>query len=488
MAEVAGLTDKGFSTLSLNDIRDRMQDRARMLFKDLLANPDDEVDVSPDSMIGRLIDLTSPEYASMWEALEDVHASKNPSSAEGEALDEVCAYLRVVRFKARKSRVQLLVGGEIGSGVTKGSVVEDKASKTRWVIDNGVTFNKDIASCISLDVGVFAEGDSLTVKAIHSGGEDVFTHLVTSGDDKDSIIQSLITLINTPPFSDRYVASYIAGDFKITLVNLNEFVSWDTVGDIYIVKSRKTVFATAEEVGRVDSKVGSISNILSTQYGWETVYNPLPVELGRLRERDSELRARFQSTKELLSAGYADSLYSRIKSLDGVLQVIVEENYEDVVDSNGVPPHSFEVIVRGGDDQDIANIIARTRPIGIRPHGNIEVVVEGIAGGVKIQKFSRPNNKNIFVKVDYMASNKVAEDVEEQIKTLLVAHIRDTYNIGASVNLSPMFVPLNSIPNMIYPNVQIGDSVGSLGYVPIPLLYNEIPVLLPENITINKIE
>ena len=45
------------------------------------------------------------------------------------------------------------------------------------------------------------------------------------------------------------------------------------------------------------------------------------------------------------------------------------KSYNDTTDAAGRPPHSIEIVVQGGTDEDVANIIWKNKAGGIRAYG-----------------------------------------------------------------------------------------------------------------------
>ena len=75
------MTDKGGEHRRLPDVTASLNVRADTLFRPLLRDPNDIVDVSQDSMLGRFIQLLSPECASLWEAGLDSYSGLDVDQA-----------------------------------------------------------------------------------------------------------------------------------------------------------------------------------------------------------------------------------------------------------------------------------------------------------------------------------------------------------------------------------------------------------------------
>ncbi len=121
----------------------------------------------------------------------------------------------------------------------------------------------------------------------------------------------------------------------------------------------------------MEAETGTITTIISSMLGLDSVINIGPASLGTNRETDEELRNRFRVSKYLKASNSIESLFSALFEIDSVEQVRIYENDTDNVDSLGVPPHSFLPIVLGGLGSDIADTIWTKKPMGIESAGDI---------------------------------------------------------------------------------------------------------------------
>ena len=72
---------------------------------------------------------------------------------------------------------------------------------------------------------------------------------------------------------------------------------------------------------------------------------------------------------------------------------------QSAVITGGRPPKSFEAIVEGGSDQDVANEIWLTKPAGIQTYGNTSFSITDSQGNPQLIFFSRPQEVFIWVSV-----------------------------------------------------------------------------------------
>ncbi|MBN4841602.1 hypothetical protein H4F85_25995, partial [Citrobacter braakii] len=131
--------------------------------------------------------------------------------------------------------------------------------------------------------------------------------------------------------------------------------------------------------------------------GWLNVTNPFDSISSEPKEDDATFRTRGKISKSVKSTGNRVALYSELYSLNGVRYVNIQENiYDNTI--NGITPKGIAVVVLGGDDQEIADVIKRNIPIGCVTNGTVVVPIVDGAGVVDI-KFSRPEYVQVAMKI-----------------------------------------------------------------------------------------
>ena len=129
-----------------------------------------------------------------------------------------------------------------------------------------------------------------------------------------------------------------------------------------------------------------------------------------------------------------DSIVAELlNNVSGVENAAGYENSEDTTDERGLPPHSIEIIVQGGEEQAIAEAILKRRAGGIKTHGNITVPVNTKYGDVILVKFNRPEKLHVWLKVK-LKGNKtnMPSNYTELVKKSI---IDDAEQLSAGQNL-----------------------------------------------------
>lgn len=208
-------------------------------------------------------------------------------------------------------------------------------------------------------------------------------------------------------------------------------------------------------VGGADGNVGSnsIESLPSPPSGVDRVTNLYPTgtteyadtnglefTIGRERESDSELRNRAQDAVTGGGDATHDAIVAElINNVSGVTSVTVFENKtdNDNTGSGGLPPHSFEAVVFGGDDDDVANSIFDTKAVTARDYGGANgtavtvSVTSEVSGQTRDITFSRPTQIDIDMTIDVVIDESYIGD--DNLRDRIVEYIGGTLSNGSEV-------------------------------------------------------
>lgn len=157
------------------------------------------------------------------------------------------------------------------------------------------------------------------------------------------------------------------------------------------------------ETGAIECGVGQLDKVASSVLGWETVSNPTSATLGRIEESDLHARRRRKQTLARNTVSVGEAITSALYELAGVRSLAYRENYGDtpiIFDGITLVPHSVYVCVEGGDKNQIAQSLLRTKTLGAAFNGSEEVeVLEKISGQTYPVKFDRAKEIVLFCRV-----------------------------------------------------------------------------------------
>ena len=215
--------------------------------------------------------------------------------------------------------------------------------------------------------------------------------------------------------------------------------------------------------GAVLAPAGTLTKIDTPIFGWQTVTNLLDAAPGRNEETDEQLRLRRRASTSTPGQAILDALYGALRNIPEVRQAKVYENDQDVIDANGLPPHSIYCIVEGGADADILRAIWLKKTAGTTTRGTTTGTVTDSMGNPHTLKFSRPTSVNVYVTVNLHTRPGWPTDGAQRIKDALTAWAVANQSIGEEVIHSRLFDPINSVPGHSIDSLYIGTAVNPAG-------------------------
>ena len=252
-----------------------------------------------------------------------------------------------------------------------------------------------------------------------------------------------------------------------------------------------TIKATASSTGPIGAVSGSITEINNPISGLSSVTNLEDAVEGRDEETDVELRARRARSVAKNSQSIIEAIFANVADVTGVTQTVVLENDTEVVDTNGLPPHSFQVIVVGGADEEIGDAIWLKKPAGIMSFGNTTVQItdsQGISHGIS---FSRPIEVDIYVEVTLNKFADYPAKGDDLIKQAIVDYANGILVTGRGFSLaddviySRLYTPINSVQGHEITDLRIGTSPSPTGSANIAIGPTEVSNFLVANIVVN---
>lgn len=425
-----GITPQGFNIKRLTDIKQSIEERV----VDLLG----PLDQSASSLLGNYNSVISESLSNLWEALEDVYYSQYPNSAEGVSLDNVVIINRLRRLQSDESEVTALLCGEEGTlipALTQVSVVQtDEIFETE--IDKTITESEVLQARVVVQ--------NVVNSFLYQIGIDSTFYEYTSDSSatEQEILDGLVIAINA---SSQVEAVLDETTIVVTAIDRVTTFWIQTSTNLLFEQLCTPVNAMAINKGPITVPIGTLTQIVSSPIiGFDGVNNLTEGIRGRDVETDAELRIRREDSIQIQGAATLGAILSRLlQEVEGVSSVIVLENPYDVIDGDGRPPHSFEVIVDGGEQVLIAQKILEVKAVGIQTHGDITEIIDDSQGIPKEIKFSRPVTKYAHFRIDLTlsAEEEFPIDGETQIKTNIV-QLGETFTIGDDFILKKFYEPV----------------------------------------------
>lgn len=212
-------------------------------------------------------------------------------------------------------------------------------------------------------------------------------------------------------------------------------------------------------IGFVQISPNTLTQPVTIIPGVVSVNNPdVPFSIGENQETDAAFRLRRQKSTAVPGQGFLQSLFGGLNTLDGLLEAKIYENNTNSTDAFTVPAHSIWVIVDGGTDDDVANMIYRYRNAGCGMKGDEVVNVTQVDGTTFPIRFDRAVYEDLYIQFSLTSLDGNAIDADS-IKTYLV----ENYILG--INDIADTTSIIALVKAINPNVLVTLSgVSATGY------------------------
>lgn len=379
---MAGITPSGFEIRTQQDLR-------AIVAAKLASRWNTSVQVLNElSAVGLLTNVFTAALAEAWEVLQAVYNSQNPDAATGDALRSLRLLTGTLPIVATGSSATLSLAGTSGTTIPALSRAENA---------EGVLFETQADATLAL-VAARAPSTSYTGSVIaRSNAGNVYVSLApgTTGAG--------------------------GGPTGTGIAIVDGTINWTYVGP---GNAFAQVNAIATTTGPIESLAYSISTITTPVSGWNGVRNLLDATLGNAEETDESFRVRGEAelsgagshTKDAMRADILRQFRNQVTSCQ-----ILQNKLDYVVD--GMPAHSVECLIRGGDGQEIAEyLFSNVVGLGYSTHGNESYNVTDSRGLTEVVKFSRPVEIPIYVTVT-LTKDPITypADGDLQVKQAIVA-------------------------------------------------------------------
>lgn len=251
------------------------------------------------------------------------------------------------------------------------------------------------------------------------------------------------------------------------------------------------VTATCQTVGAIAAPIGTITNIQTPVFGWQTATNAAAAILGQPVETDAQLRVRQSQSVAVPSQSIFEGIVGAIANLSGVTRIRGYENNTGTTDTNGIPAHSIALVVEGGVIGDIQQAIVNRITPGTGTFGDITATIIDSVGSSHVVSFARPTETTITINLTIKALAGFSGSVTPLIQQSLVDFL-NALEIGDDVIYSKLFVPAN-LDNTGYGqtfNIQsmtIAKGAGTPGTADLTMAYNEVALGSTAAITVTVV-
>lgn len=186
------------------------------------------------------------------------------------------------------------------------------------------------------------------------------------------------------------------------------------------------VIFRAENTGPIEAPATLLNQIATAVVGWDQIINPGPAGLGHVADTDPTLRESMDASVAKTGTSTLKALAADVFAIETILNVVVFENTSDGTDRNGLPPHTFEVLVFDGDppatdDDVVADIIWKGKPAGIPPFGSSSGTATDDEGNAHNVPFSRARALPVYISATIVTGDGFPGDGVAQVQAAIVA-------------------------------------------------------------------
>jgi len=443
-----------------------------------------QVDPETKSNISKMIAMFSDRDAVIDEILEAVYLSAYPSTAGDVSLDRAMEITGHTRQGALSSTLTNTI---YAAGTAATLILDD--TLTISVLQSGALFK---------NVGDFTLG-SLGAETINSITRSGTTATATISGGHSYPVDSWVFIEGADQEDYNIlvqITAVAATTFDFEVAN-----SPTTPATGTLLAREATPFSAASvEKGAIQALDGSLTVIETSLSGLLRVENADDAVLGRETETDPAARSRRNTTLGALGGGTPEAIKAIILDVSGVSEVTVFANDDDFTDVNGVPPHSVEVLVTGGANQDIFDALTGDASQkgavsgGIRQHGNETGTVTDSSGNSQPSAFSRLVAARIYVNIVVTTNSDIAQgpifpatgeaEIIANLAGIAFAGGQDVWkatitnavtSVAGVVTVVPLFnrttPPTTDVTIVILPteqaNIDSGDITGTIDGAPI---------------------
>lgn len=402
-----GLTDTGFIPKTLENLKGEFEE-------DFRSNFGAAVNVEPESVNGQLIGIFSERLAELWEGLLDVYASMDPDQATGTAQDALMALTGTMRLGARNSTATVYAVGDAGTSLLAGRIFSIPGLGTRF--------------------------DSLATVALVAAPAWTGSHAYALGD----VVANAGRVFYATAAGTSAASGGPSGSGTAIV---DGTVTWRSLG---AGAAYAAVPVRAEATGPKPAYAWTLTTVETAVAGLNAVTNPLDAVLGS--DVETWAAARVRRELELQSSGLAAADAIRASVLTALEAAAVDApavavflNDGDTTDVDGHPPHSVEVVVRGGTDVLVRASVFASVAGGIQAVGTNTGTVVDAEGGSHAVAFSRPTEKPVYLDLVVATDSNFPADGINLIKQTLADWGNANLNMGDDVIQSRLYAPVFTI-------------------------------------------
>lgn len=467
---MAGLTREGFERKRLSDIKSEIESALKTQFGG-------DIDLRAESVFGQIVGVLSLPISELWEEAENVYLSFDPDYASGVSLDSLAALTGITRIAATSTQSQALLFGNSGTIVPANAEARNGLTQDVFYLENEVAIGLTNLVRAKITVNNVSNSTDYTI-TINSTD---YTVTSDSSATRDEILLAFDTALSAVAVYDEVnvlqeivlIQDDLDAPFSLS-VSANLTVSEIASAGNFIAKIAGQTFLPSTALNEIQTSVA----------GWSGVLNPADGVTGRNIETDSELRLRRRQSVSFPATATIDSLNAKLLEVENVTAVSVFENTSDATDANGLSAHHIWIIIQGGDVQEIADIIYRTKAAGIGTFGDTTINYVSDSSQTYEIKIERPTETPLYIDMTISPTEGYDTASPTLIKESIVKWVAENLSIGEGLKYSRLYTPINETKGFEVTELLVGKSANPTGEASIPANIDEILTAATENIIV----
>lgn len=253
------------------------------------------------------------------------------------------------------------------------------------------------------------------------------------------------------------------------------------------VTGNVTLSAQCTILGPVEAQANTLQQRTTPVFGWTSVTNEFAASPGSAQETDQALRIRRNVSTSAAAQSIPEAIIGAVLNLTGVTQGQLYENDADTPDGNGLPPHSFYVVVQGGDNTDIANTIWQKKSTGATMVGSTVITITDKYNGQHPIQFDRPSLQLVYLDIGIRIRAGFPSSGDTDIRNNIVAWSQSFQTIGLDVFRSEIFTPINLTPSLSIQYLKLSFSPSPTAEVDLDTPFNGLALFDVSRIAIEHV-
>ena len=216
--------------------------------------------------------------------------------------------------------------------------------------------------------------------------------------------------------------------------------------------------------------------------GWTGVDNLSAGTTGIVRQTDPELRAFRDSNTISRGTHTVNAIYQAVANLNLPFIYINYNNTANTL-TNGQEPYTINVVVEGGNRQEVAQRVFDNLPAGIKAWGNTYESVLDDAGYAHSIGLDTPTDIQVEVTAVITILPTAPTNTITLVQTAIISYI-DSLNIGQDLDWSSLFCPILEVTGVAISSLTIAKAGDAHGTLPITIGITEKAITTPAQVNI----